>query len=597
MRTIEEGNYHQAIPNYLNVARNSNNDDAMIKLADCYRMTGQNNSALMWYQKVVQIKNVQPVYQFYYAEALMKNGRYDEAKFYLNKYLAATQGDERANVMLQSCDSIDQFFRDTLMYDITRLTIDNTNSSKFSPAFYKSGIVFVSERQAGLIGNDRKDYDLYYSKITEFGNWLEPEVLRGDVNGIFNEGPAIFNSTYTKMFFTRNNYSGNDIVKNNKNESVLKIYEGRLEGVEWKILDPLPFCSDIYSVAHPALSYDGKTMYFVSDMAWGYGGTDIYKVEYQNGKWSNPQNLGPNINTTSNELFPYLQNDSVLYFSSDGLPGLGGLDVYRSVSSDDSWAKPRNLGFPVNTSMDDFSFIIDQQGKVGYFSSNRESGVDKLYSFKKNPPVLSVKGLISDKESGSPLRNMVVNLESEGQLINSTTTGTDGIYRFKLEPGKKYRIYAGNNSFYHCAHSFSTNGLTESTVLRSKLEMEQIVLYSTNILEDLRFDGKNYEVTNKVRRSLDKLAQRLIDNPNLVIELYSYTDSRGSDVENMALTTSRALKIEEYLADRGIDSSRFSVLPKGESNLLNHCVNGILCLDEEHAVNNRIEVKVLGFVN
>jgi len=598
----EQNAFVDAIPEYQKVLSKKKNPTAMIRIADCYRQTNQLVEAEQWYKKVMNIRQQRPVDKLYYAQVLMMNGKYTEAKQWLEIYSHYTRGDYRLQKLMESCDSIPKFFTDTARYRLELLKLNAPGTSNFGPAFYRSGIVFSSDRKNEMDKNLRnpangKSYtDLYYAKKTERGNWLDPELIRGEVNGVYNDGPAFFNRDGNTMYLTRNNYQGAtaDIEKNKKNFNVLKVFKCVPDGNGWKISGEMPFCSEDYSVGHTVINSTGDAMYFSSDMPWGYGGTDLYVVKWVNGRWNNPQNLGASINSPGNEMFPFIQNDTVLYFSSDGNYGLGGLDIFQSFYDGTAWSDPRNLGYPVNSSFDDTGFIIDSLDRSGFFCSNRNGGVDRIYSFAKAPPFLSVSGEVTDAVLGTTLQEARLVLKTKGLADTTLVTSQSGKYSFPLSTGRNYTLIASYKGFYASKVSLSTIGKRESEGIIFKFSLNPIVLNKPEIWRGFGFNKKDWELLPETKLALDSLVGVMADNPSLQIELASYTDSRGNDQENIALTQKRAESCADYLSAKGISQSRIKTRAGGETKLLNNCGNGILCLDEEHAENNRIEIRVTG---
>ncbi|MBT8194933.1 MAG: tetratricopeptide repeat protein, partial [Bacteroidia bacterium] len=339
-RFYEDLAYYNALRNYEDVAIKTQNEKAILRTAECYGLLNYNKEAEQWYSLAMEKSKVLPRHHFAYAKVLMKNGNYELAKKYLNKYLLIDRNNASIKQLISSCDSIEHFFyNDTTMYSINLLEWNELNSSSFSPRVHKSGVMFVSDRDhpqrangtSSFSGNNT--YDIFFVKLTEFDNWLQPEPIIGEVNGIFNEGPFAINASGDTMYFTRNNYLNDMPEKNADNLSTLKIYRAVFLNAEWIIDGEVSVSSSDYSVAHPTLSKNGKFLVFMSDMPWGYGGTDLYWSRKVEGKWTTPKNLGPNVNSSENEVYPYLQNDSVIYFSSGANHNMGGLDIFYSVYS------------------------------------------------------------------------------------------------------------------------------------------------------------------------------------------------------------------------------------------------------------------------
>jgi len=594
----EQYAYSKAIPNYEKVLRKDFIPDAAANLAESYSKTGNSVKAEIWYKRLVKTPEVKVEYKLKLAEVLMENGKYAEARIWFQDYLLLNTSDKRVKRMIQACDSIHLFFQDTTMFNIALMKLNRENESNFSPTFFKQGIVFLSDRPAPGKVRERstwtgKEYlDLFYSYLLSEDNWKEPELLKGDINGRFDEGPATFTSDNSSVFFTRTDYIGKTVEKNLKDISVLKMYAGRYTGTLWNLTGPMPFNSEDYSVGHPTLTKNGKSLYFVSDMPWGYGGTDIYKVTMENGRWSEPVNLGSAVNSEGDEMFPFIAADSVLYFASDGHIGLGGLDMFSSFWDGYKWSRPENLQYPVNSSKDDFGLIIDSSNTVGYFSSNRLKYVDKLYSFKKNPPVLTYRLIVSDKKSLKPIKYFAVNSKQTGK-IKTGTSGANGIAEIPLTVNTEYDLQIKSPGYYTSQVKFSTMGKRKSENIADSLKLEKIELNKFLNWKTIFFNKKESEITPKISQALDSLFVILEMNPEIQIEIASHTDSRGAAPENLNLSRKRSDEIALYLINKGIRAPRLISTGFGEGKLLNYCKDGVLCLEEDHQVNNRVEIKVL----
>lgn len=590
--------YAPAAQDYEYVLRKRNDPQAVFNIADSYRQMGNPTKTEYWYRRAVKLPGALPEYNLYLAEALMRNAKYAEAEEYLRYYLELNKTDYRAQRMLESCENIDLFYRDTTLYTVSLLKVNTPGENYFSPAFYRSGLVFLSDKpMKGLSrtvsdGNGRRYLDLFYAKRTDKGHWLDMEPLRGEVNGRFNEGPVVFTKDFNTMYFTRNNYESNKVEKNKRNVNVLKIYKAEAIDGEWMLRGEMYFNNGDYSVGHPALNSDGTTLYFVSDMPWGYGGTDIYSVKWEGGNtWSAPVNLGPSVNTEGNEMFPSIQNDTILYFSSDGLPGIGGLDIYESRYYAGNWGEPVNVGAPVNSSADDFAYIADSTGLNGYFSSARTGNGDKLYGFTKNPPQLIIRISVNDAQTGSPVPGAELLLKHSGKDTLMRTDG-NGVIRIKGIPETDYSLAFDHRDYYWESTTFSTGGKRFSETIDLKMQVKPVILNKPFIWENVAFKKKDWQLQLNSGTALESLVKMLEENPRLIIEVGSYTDSRGSDKENLALTQRRAELVQQYLQSRGIKAERLTAKGYGEAKLLNKCVNGILCIEEEHQQNNRIEITV-----
>ena len=371
--------YAGAIKLYEKVLEKEFNGEAMVKLADSYRLTNQYNDAAKWYSKLVYTNYAQPIHYFYYGQMLMNQQRYKDAKVWFKNFAEAEPEDPRGMRFYNACDSIKYLLADSTGYKVKNLPI-NSEESDFGVAYYKDGIVFASSRGGGVVARnydwDGKPFlDIYYTELEDKNKlkYSKPKTLNGRLNTRFHEAVASFDPTQSIVYFTRNNFIEGKKGKDEEGVVHLQIYYAEVTGRGWKNLKSVPFNNDLFSVGHPWISADGKKMYFASDMPKGYGGTDLYVSEYRDGEWGTPVNLGPLVNTSSNEMFPFLHPDGTLWFASEGHQGLGGLDIF-SAKFDQIWGDVSNPGYPINSSFDDFAFVIDQELKTGYFSSNRPGG-------------------------------------------------------------------------------------------------------------------------------------------------------------------------------------------------------------------------------
>jgi outer membrane protein OmpA-like peptidoglycan-associated protein/tetratricopeptide (TPR) repeat protein len=590
----DEYAFADAIKNYEKVLQKRMVPEAMIRLADCYRQTGNTVKSEILYSQVVRLPDALPVHHFYLAEALIANGKYEQAKKHLDEYLKVSRNDFRAQQMRLSCDSVALFFADTTLFEIQILPLNKAGTNNFSPSFYRSGIVFVSDR--GKPGGSshtsaytgKEFFDLFYAKLTERGNWMEPEILRGSINGPFNEGPAVFSNDFNTVFFTRNDYHGTTVNRNRKNYNNLKIYKGNFVGGEWNISSDLPFNNPEYSTAHPALSSNGLTLYFVSDMPWGYGGMDIYASRFTNGNWSVARNLGSQINTNGNELFPFIQNDTVLFFSSDGHLGMGGLDIFQSVLNEDKWSQPENLGYPVNTSRDDFGFIIDQADVHGYFSSNRLNNTDKIFHFVRKQPVVTITHILTNEKIP---QNASITFKIDNR--DTTVSFSGNQYAFNAQLNRKYVFRISAPGFYSVIDTVSTSGKRKSVNITRKHQLKEVKNGEMFRTYAIRFEKGSALFKGNSSLAVDSVAAWLKWNPSIEVEVQVHTDARGNEKDNLLLSQKRAEYITDYLALQGIHPRRLRAKGMGESKILNQCTNGILCLEEDHNVNNRVEIVII----
>lgn len=440
---------------------NEDNDTLKLKIAESYRLLNDPESASKWYGEVLpQNAGMDAAYYIHYADVLTSAGKYDEAKDWYLKYGAQTPEDGRVKEKIRGIEDIEKLNKNEFEVSINKVDW-NSEFSDFSPAYYGDELLFVSARPGKM--NNLQDFkwdgsnflDIY--QVNDNGSVAS---FNRNVNGKYHEGPLVVYDEGRKMIFTRDNYYKGKLKASKNGTTKLNLYYAERDSVsdQWGDPQPLPFNNDEYSVGHPAISEDGLTLYFVSDMPGGKGGTDIYKSEMKDGNWGEPVNLGEPINTEGNEMFPFLNHDEELFFASNGQPGLGGLDIY--VIDVIKNKKVINLGAPINSNLDDFGLIIDK--KEGYFSSNRDGGKnhDDIYSFTAERPFLTnylASGTVYDKTSKAILDNAVVKLYDEGgNLLDSTYSDKNGKYAFTVDTGKKYSIKADKEDYFPTELSFKT---------------------------------------------------------------------------------------------------------------------------------------------
>ncbi len=595
-RSFENLAYSDAIKQYENVYPESTNADVAINLADAYYKTSQIAFAEGIYAKLISHGNKTPKIYFEFARTLMANGKYPLAAEYFKKYLQIYPTDPVAKMLLGSCNSISERYRDTSLF-VLKPIIKDEFVNTFSIIDYQNGAVFVADKEvfsgrktSAWTGNSY--LDLYTMKRDVEGNWLSPELLQGDINGRFHEGPATFSTDGNSVYFTRSNYTKRKLQVNEENENNLKIFKATLIDGKWKKLEEFPFNSDDYSIGHPSLSDDGKTLYFISDMPGGYGGTDIYKSTFENNTWSKPENLGPIINSKGNEMFPYIHIDNALYFSSDAHNSMGGLDVFITYFNGKTWAQPENLNYPLNSVKDDFGFSLSHDDKTGFVTSSRTNG-DKMYTFDKLPPTFNFFGIAREKGTQIPVEGVIVEVtNSKTGEIASIKSDVKGNFKLKLSPNAEYNLYCTKFGCFSKTDKISTVGLKYSEDFYADFEVEPIVIDKPIVLENIYYDFDKWNIREDAAIELNKLVRILKDNPKIDIEMGSHTDSRGSDQYNLVLSEKRAHAAVDYLISCGIEPRRLTYRGYGETVHINQCKNGIECSEDEHQKNRRTEFKV-----
>jgi len=467
---FEQFAYPEAAEMYKKILSKSDNNEAKIKLAECYRLMNRPVEAEYWYEQVIELPESTDEHLLYYGMALKMNNNCEKAREQFVEYAQLVPADTRGLRLAESCDKEEYFRQDPGVYVLNNINV-NSGKADFGPAFYQDGIVFASDRggkyqDKTYVWTEAPFLDLFYSEERAGTDPLEldpPKLFKGEPTTWMHEGTVTFSKDEQTMFFTRNNIYKGKKTKDRENTINLRIFSSEQLGDKWGETGDLPFNNDEYSCGHPTLSDDGSALYFVSDMPGGYGEEDIY-VSYREGdSWGNPINLGAEINTEGREMFPFIHEDGTLYFSSDVLPGLGGLDVFSSTQGEDgSWLPPENLRAPLNTNYDDFGFILNGDGTEGYLASNRPGGQgsDDIYSFKRT--AFQINGVVVDATTNEPIEGAIVQLIDGEVVLQERTTYANGEFNFPISPDKNYEVRTFKPNYQDGFQAISTEGLLSS---------------------------------------------------------------------------------------------------------------------------------------
>ena len=589
------------------------------RLADANRQIGNTEEVEKWLKILIDKRAEDPEDLFAYSQALKSNGKYLEAEQWLKEYAEMRPEDGRVNIQTSLLEYIQFLHRDSSKYVIQPVSL-NTEGSELGATFYRDQVVFSStQARGGMIVRKYKWNELPYLNLfigdrAPNGDIINVKPFAPKLRTSYHDGPVSFDSKEDKVYITRNNVGKSGVSKGTEGVVNLKILFGGKEDDEWEYRGEFSFNSDDYSTGHPSIDNTGKVLYFASDMPGGYGGSDIYFSVFSNGFWSEPFNLGPKVNTQSNEFFPFISNDGVLYFSSNGHGGLGGLDIYFSVPEGGVFNTIENMGFPVNSPKDDFSFVLDETGTEGYLASNRAGGRgnDDIYSVKITYIPVIIRGVVKDRETAEVLPDTKISIVNEfADTVFTSITRNDGQFEFEVNKGNDY-IVNGQKEFY-----FTNESVIETKKLRPNdeafvelfLEMEPedendspepIMMEEENgeplqiiELEYINFEVGGWEIKSVAGNTIDQLIEFLKKYPDMEIRIESHTDSRGDDEKNLLLSKQRAKAAFDYIRLKGVDPLRIGYEGYGETRLLNKCDDGVDCSDAEHAINNRTVVKVV----
>ncbi|GGK47477.1 MULTISPECIES: OmpA family protein [Flavobacteriaceae] len=578
------------------------------KLGDCYYFNTKMKDASNWYKILIQKfeTSVDATYFFRYSQALKGIENFNEADIWLRKYNEKKQIFTESNLeTLSYIESLNN--QNKRPYIVHNLINANTPNSDFGVSFFGDKLVFASTRNNGnkYDWNKQPYLDLYQAETNELGDFKNISLFSNLINTKTHESNAVFTKDGKTMYFTRNNFIDGKKIKDKNKVTHLKIFKAELIDNHWTHITELPFNSNNYSVEHPALSPDEKELYFASDMPGSIGSFDLFVVDInENGTYGIPKNLGPKINTEHREQFPFISSKNILYFASDGLFGLGGLDIFKSDYTNDSFSKPKNLGTPINSNLDDFAFIIDEKKETGYFSSNREGGIgdDDIYRFTQLKKYF-VQGLVQNKNSLELLPGALVTLfDNNNQMIDEMIVGDDASYSFEITTNSAYKIRGTKSLFSPADVTFSTDneGIINKNILlklESYEDTEQKIVEENGKIQikinPIYFDFDKWNIRSDATVELEKVVSILKKYPDMIIEIGAHTDCRGTEQYNLDLSYKRAKSVREYLENQGIATNKVKSVGYGETQPLNNCIKDGICKEEEYSINRRCEFVIL----
>ncbi|TXK37796.1 OmpA family protein [Pontibacter qinzhouensis] len=593
------------------------------RIADSYRLTRRSQEAETWYAKVVNMQGRHPQNLYNYAEALRSNGKHEEAK---KHYMA--WGEElpemapMAQQKIQACDKAAEWMSKLPVAEVKAVPELNAAAfSDFSPISFGQGIIFSSDRAAGnqtkTFGWTGRPYlKLFKAEKNAAGSYGAPTALTTEINSSYHNAAATAAEAGQELYFTRTHLIKNKAYGNpdptswvEKNQQVpeyvsrLEIFKAQKQGDSWTNVQPFAYNKiEEYSVGHPALSPDGNVLYFVSDMPGGQGATDIYyTVRQQDGSWGKPVNAGSTINTAGNESFPYVDKNGKLFFASDGHVGLGGLDIFAADGPHNAWTSVKNLGYPINSSKNDYGIMFDSVNVSGLLSSNRDAanGTDDIYQFNmlQEAVILAIRTLERKQNQQkrtveAPLPQARVKVTQQ-QLTDSTVFVTDvnGKYFLESRKGNTYTFEGKKDGFLNQSVEIEVPVTARDTV-EVTLLFDKSTAGIAIVLEKIYYDLDKWAIRPDAARELDKLVKVLKANPAIKIEMSSHTDSREGFAYNQLLSERRAQAAVDYLISKGIGKERLTAKGYGKTRLVNGCIDGVPCSEQEHQLNRRTEFKI-----
>ena len=604
--------YIDAIQTYERLAEKGYQSVEMFeKLGNAYYFNSDFEKAVQSYEKLYQLQSeLAPEYFYRYAQSLKAIGKEKEAATILAKFENKSSDDSRSKRLKNNTDYLEDIKANVGIYTIENAGI-NSKYSDYGSTIVDNKLIFTSARDTGGVGQRKHAWtgehftNLYAAGVN--GELIPSNPVRYDanVNSKFHEATPVFTKDGNTMYFTRNNYLDGKKGKDANKVTLLKIYKATLVNNRWTNVTELPFNSNNFSTAHPALSPDEQTLYFASDRPGTIGQSDLYKVAINsNGTYGEPINLGVEINTEGRETFPFVTKDNQLYFASDGHPGLGGLDVFTTkINNDGSFGEVENDGAEVNSPKDDFGYYRDSEINKGFFSSNRDGGLgsDDIYRFTSKDKCKQIlKGIVTDSATGETLAGVqLILLNKQYKVIAETTSDALGYYAFDVNCRKTYHIRANKKDYTSKETKLRTPEVTGETKLDIQLES---TICRVAVGDDLGkcfgikmiyFDLDKSNIRKEAALDLAKILDVLIQNPTIKLDIRSHTDCRQTAKYNMALSDRRAKATIAWLVSKGIDSSRLTGRGYGESQLINDCgcepTNASNCTEEQHQMNRRSE--------
>lgn len=559
------------------------------------------------FSEIVTIDSAKAEDIFLYASVLEINQKYDAAKNWMELFSLQTPNDKRVISFLEN-DDYSYFLKDKGQFNIEHLPF-NTKHQEFGAVYFQESILFASTRkkmqsiQREWNWNELPYLSLYKVAKEEEGEqqWTSVSNFSRKLDKKYHDGPIAFNAEQSQMYVTRNNYDE----KSSDGSVKLKLFRSDIDAEgNWTELQAFPYNSPEYSMGHASITADGDWMYFASDMPGGFGAVDIYKVRLNDdGSYGEPINLGDQVNTEANEMFPFIHKSGILFFASDGLSGLGGLDVfYGHIGAKGFKCGIKNLGFPINTNKDDFAIVLDSLGMSGYFSSNRDggNGDDDIYAFELNFPLLCQKILRGTTltKTGDTISNALVSLFAEdGELIESVQSDSIGGYEFIVEAEKEYSLTGQKPTYFDGINEADTYTDEDVIIVDLILKKDIIVLAEIVQINPIYFDFDKFNIRPDAAIELDKIVEVMNKYDSLVVELGSHTDCRGTMAYNEWLSDKRAKASAQYIKERITNPERIYGKGYGEYKLLNGCeCEGnvkVDCSEEAHQLNRRTEFRVI----
>ncbi len=569
-RQMARGEYYEASKTYRQIYNNLKQRknrglkaEIAFKMAEAHRMLSQWGQASAAYHNAIRYGFADSAAWLNLARVQMAEGKYTLATKTYADFLERYPNSSTARKGIEQASWASNAFKQKSRYIVKSARIFNSMRSEFAPMLH-GDLLYLTTTNEKVTGKEKSEItgmkmsDIWVARKNENGKWLRPEPLEGDINTDMDEGVCCFSPDGSLMYLTKSRRTASS-------NTAVEIHTSQRINARWEAPEKLRLNIDsLRSYGHPAISPSGEYLYFTSDMP-GMGGKDIWRVNLAHLD-SRPVNMGDEINTSGNEMYPYMLTDSIMFFASDGHPGFGGLDIFKAVLRPNGKWEISNMGQPVNSSADDFGITFEKSAPYpqGFFSSNRNDrrGYDNIYSFELPDIKVSINGWVLDHDS-NPIKGCTIRIVGDDGSIQRTATDADGEFELPLSPGVKYIMMASAASYLNARKEFST----DSTLADASYEIEFTMasLTKPNILENIFYDFDKASLRPESKQALDGLVKLLQGNPNIVIEMASHTDRIGSDEYNNDLSQRRAKSAVDYLISAGIEPERLQFHGFGKS--------------------------------
>ncbi len=565
------------------------------QLANSYYFINNSKKAETYYKRVVKSRKVKRETVYNYAQVLKTNGKSGDYNVWMKKFAQMSPEDSRAIAFMKDPDYLPKYLGSTKKFSLTNLKDINTEYSEFGGTVINKSFYFSSARNTArkIYGwNEEPFLDIYVADIVG-GTEKNADLITGDVNTKYNEGNVAITADGKRMYFDRNDYFKEKYKKSEEGISQINLFTAVKENGVWKDIQPVNFNNSEYSFGQPALSPDGSTLYFVSDMPGGKGMSDIYKVTVnKDGTLGKPENLGGDINTEGKEVFPFVDANGTFYFSSDGHMGLGRLDVFYAETNGDVFVGVRNIGTDINSPSDDFAFKYNPNSKEGYVSSNRKGGVgsDDIYATKLIAPLCDFELIVQvvDEITKLPLTDARVDLfDNFENKLATGTTDNKGFVTLIIECDKTNQVLGYKNGYEGNSITIDPANFGPINKVLMLSPIEKIIVNDKIVLNPIMFDYNQHNIKPQAAFELDKLVAIMKKYPNMEIKIESHTDHRGTATYNLELSNRRAASTKEYVISQGIESVRLTSEGFGKTKPLVDC--GTNCSEEENSKNRRSE--------